>query len=608
MPLRTIHPPREEWPNLPTPLTEGEVEVVDFFDRLLPAKWEIYIQPALNGLYPDIVLLHPQRGVGVFEVKDWVGDGEVYEVARGDRPSLIARFPNQSRRVRIVGSRNPFYRVRDYRYTLADLSGLHYRFVTAGVIFTKGDSAFWRKAGRAFLREDESKAAGYFPVAGAANLQGKKLAPVFPAATGSSYRLAPEEEEKLASLRTWLRRSDYDRMQSEPLAIDAEQLKIVNSDPGSTGLRRMRGPAGSGKSLVLAARAAQLALRLVRGDPDGVDNRGVLVVGFNITLSHYLHDLTMRHLRSLTDDGVERSRAARRLLFTHYHSWARTCCQVYDGSARWSAILVDEGADFELDWWCNLRSALFPGGEMMLAFDTSQDLYRRAGAWTEDAMQGSGFRGGWRDLRGSYRCHPGLLPFLSAFVDEFMSGTDVFLPEAIQPDLDVPARLRWVQIHRKDEWISTCVGELRSLLLDLPEDSHPSDVVCLISEHNEGFQMVQRLQAELGYDVMHIFSDAKCERARQFQSRLLKLKFWAGSGLLKCSTVHSFKGWEARHLLIYVDSVSRRGKIDDASVFYVGLTRLLRRGKGCSLTVVSSCPDLRALGERFFADFEYRAG
>jgi hypothetical protein len=68
---RVIDPPRNKFNKLLTPLTDGERRVIELFDAHLLPEWEIYIQPHLNGLRPDIVLLHPGVGVAVFEVKDW---------------------------------------------------------------------------------------------------------------------------------------------------------------------------------------------------------------------------------------------------------------------------------------------------------------------------------------------------------------------------------------------------------------------------------------------------------------------------------------------------------------------------------------------------------
>jgi hypothetical protein len=68
---RFVQPPRDQHDKLRRPLTPGERKVFRIFDACLPAGWEIYIEPHLNGLRPDMVLLHPAVGIAVFEVKDW---------------------------------------------------------------------------------------------------------------------------------------------------------------------------------------------------------------------------------------------------------------------------------------------------------------------------------------------------------------------------------------------------------------------------------------------------------------------------------------------------------------------------------------------------------
>ena len=68
---RVISPERRSLSQIRTPLTNGERMVIEFFDRTLGEGWEIYVQPHMNGLRPDVVLLHPTRGVAVYEVKDW---------------------------------------------------------------------------------------------------------------------------------------------------------------------------------------------------------------------------------------------------------------------------------------------------------------------------------------------------------------------------------------------------------------------------------------------------------------------------------------------------------------------------------------------------------
>ena len=58
---RIIDPPRSQFERLLTPLTSGERQLIDFFDEELSPEWEMYIQPHLNGLRPDLVFAQSLR-------------------------------------------------------------------------------------------------------------------------------------------------------------------------------------------------------------------------------------------------------------------------------------------------------------------------------------------------------------------------------------------------------------------------------------------------------------------------------------------------------------------------------------------------------------------
>jgi hypothetical protein len=68
---RIISPPKSDWDKLRQPLEKGERKFIEYLDENLHINWEIYIQPHLNGLCPDVVILNPTVGIGVFEVKNW---------------------------------------------------------------------------------------------------------------------------------------------------------------------------------------------------------------------------------------------------------------------------------------------------------------------------------------------------------------------------------------------------------------------------------------------------------------------------------------------------------------------------------------------------------
>ena len=85
-----------------------------------------------------------------------------------------------------------------------------------------------------------------------------------------------------------------------------------------------------------------------------------------------------------------------------------------------------------------------------------------------------------------------------------------------------------------------------------------------------------------------------------------KLAFFLGDAKIKATTLHSFKGWESRHLVLYVSRITSPG---DRALFYTAITRLKKHPNGSMLTVVSACsdPDLYNFGARHFSpNFEER--
>ncbi len=156
MPERICSPPRSDWDLLVPQLTTGEREVAEFFYSHLEPDWEIYLQPWLNGIHPDLVLLHPDRGVAVFEVKDWDPvRGRYFVDDTSGRRVLKGHFPGKDRPVPLRGRDNPFEQVYDYKEFLSDIclsfAGKRgYGRIMAGVIFTQGDPAYWERLAIAF--------------------------------------------------------------------------------------------------------------------------------------------------------------------------------------------------------------------------------------------------------------------------------------------------------------------------------------------------------------------------------------------------------------------------------------------------------------------------
>jgi AAA domain/Nuclease-related domain len=603
--LRRISPPPGEFARLRQPLTAGERELFEFFDRHLPLEWEIYIQPHLNGLRPDFVLLHPEVGIAVFEVKDWNLQACDWRIEPGTvRPDLVGTDSNGRR----VCKANPFDRLALYRAEITRLycpafnRSVGIAPVSAGLIFPFADDKELKErfdAGGAHIARTERR---HFVLAGRDALASQDVSRMLPTADqGSAALMTPAIA---ADLRHWLVEPDVSAEQRRAFVLSAAQRTFVN-DPTKTGYRRLRGPAGSGKTVVLAGRVAKLR----------EEKKSVLVVSYNITLLNYLRDCATRF-------GVDTNAVT----WLHFHAWCKRVA--YEAGRQreqshivneellpnltssilresqgeqYDAILVDEGQDFSPGWWNVLREAVRPGGEMLLVADRAQDLYGRNALWTEQRMLGSGFNGPWATLEGSYRLPVKLANLTNKFVSKFLPTSDVHPPSSPnQQALDVdPAVLRWVQVDPGSEAqaafeaIRTSVGEKNG---DAPAAF--ADVVFLCQNTILGRQVVESL-TRVDINVVHTFAENAGEARQQ------KLYFFKGDARVKATTIHSFKGWEARHLVVVTGDRASRSAL---SGVYTAMTRLKSHPEGSHLTVVSSANALESFGREWPIYVDARAG
>ena len=620
---RLIDPPRQQHDKLLTPLTDGERQVIDLFDANLQPEWKIYVQPHLNGLRPDIVLLHPGVGIAVFEVKDWdLGAMQYYAESVGSgRRVLMTRDGNGKTFSR--EAENPINKILLYKEELFDLycprldNRAGFAVITAGLIFPCSRRSEIERVFGPFRDTHEGMRGfpQYYPISGIEDVTTGDLHAIFPESKRQSSQVMSSAIAD--DLRGWLKEPFFSQEQRTPLELDARQRELATTRT-DTGYRRIKGPAGSGKSVVLAARASTLA----------AEGKHTLVVSFNITLLNYLRDLAVRH-------DASRSVIRRQIDFLNFHYWCKRVCldtghgeeykslwaslsdgddlqpgpvlseglpslmqRLYGEDAghgampRYDAILVDEGQDFRPSWWQTLRLALKAGGEMVLVADKTQNIYATAAAWTEDTMANAGFRGAWAELKTSYRLPPAVVPLLSRFAEEFLTDEEIDIPQVEQrqnqmefPNL-FPVDLRWVHVREHSTGLDACVSAVHEMMQRLFTDTAVPDITVLAGK--ELGRSLTGLLATEGVRVLHTFDKDKQNSRRQ------KRAFFQGAARIKATTLHSFKGWEARHLVLFVETVERA---EDRALIYTALTRLRRHAAGSALTVVSCCPELFSYGQ-----------
>ncbi|MBP7241679.1 AAA family ATPase [Amaricoccus sp.] len=631
---RIVHPPLDEITRLRQPLTAGERAVLDLFIRKLPPDWEIYVQPHLNGLRPDFVLLNPKVGIGVFEVKDWDFNAMSYRNdfpqgadGRTKRPTLRASRDGKAFDV----LPNPIQQLRRYKEEIHHLycprleEKNGFAVITAGLIFpfASRDNVAALVAPHQTWEERE-KYPRYSPISGREAISSGCVEEIFPEnARQSSRYMTPDHAD---DLRGWLVEPDFSADQRKSLEMDARQRSLADTRTDS-GYRRIKGPAGSGKSVVLAARAAKLA----------AEGKSVLIATYNITLWHYLRDLVAR---ASGEPGWSNG-----ITTLNFHEWCRRTC--HEAGQRWSeeysglfanvpekpddpslrkewrrewqqavdrildvdvpdlasravgepsvtrydAILVDEGQDYRLDWWNALRRAVKEGGECVLIADSTQDVYGTAGAWTDSAMRGAGFSGGWAQLETSYRLPYDAMEMARIFAQEFLPQETTDLPKPEQGSLALhPCTLRWVQRDPATTATDSCVAEILSMLKRSGRDGHANADICLLTDDQYVGAEVIRLLGEKNIHFVSTFDE------RGMESKRKKMGFWMGDARLKATTIHSFKGWESRLLVVHI---TRAFTADACALIYAGLTRLKRSVQGSHLTVVCTAPELSEFGRQW---------
>jgi hypothetical protein len=583
-------------------------------DRRLPEEWEFYVHPPLNGLRPDLVLLNPRAGIAVFEVFD----ANYY-----DRHG----YADPISRLRLIG--NEIYNL--YCPRLAARTGI--AAITRGLVASGPEASSLSKQYAERYGDRRPAARHYMPFISAENLNSLPIATVFPEGRRRDSRLMSDEIAN--DLRSWLVEPEYSVESRTSIQLTGQQESIVvrglESDSQVSAPARVKGPAGSGKSEVVAARAAALRSR----------GYNVLIISYNITLRTYLRRLVSNWPVLGSDDTGSVS-------FLNFHEWCKRVCysagkerereyiklwrKYFAGSEAEDqyidtdrddprlkklleeelpdlvldiltsddsrprlledVILVDEGQDFCPRWWLVLREACKHDRLMLFTYDPTQDLYARSSQWTPEAWEGAGFRGAPRDLKGSYRIPAGIREIARDYAEKFLPVDSIDLVESPQVSLFDQAyasSVRWIQAQEY-EATDACVRAI----LSTPDWADPdtvsmADVTFLSSSKTIGAEVVSQL-SKLRVAVEDTFADSSAQERRK------KVAFFDSYDSLACTkatTIHSFKGWEARVLVVYLGpGFDERAR----ALFYVALTRVKIHPRGSYLTIVSSVPELAGYG------------
>lgn len=547
--------------------TPGERRVFVALRDYLPEDYLVYYNVPVKGYYPDFIVVGPDLGLVVLEVKDWRLDSVAAVTANG----VVLRSAEGERL-----DKNPVQQARGYvlktvdalksRPLLSDGSSLRFGWGYGAIfpLLKKKDATTPSLFGPSL---EDALGPGFV-------LTGEDIAPesllprlrrLIPEWAIRREALTPAQIDEIRGvlypeIRVGWGYTDEDILQ----VMDREQERLAKTL--GEGHRLLRGVAGSGKTVILIGRARYLHEQY----PDW----HILVVCFNRVLADYLREaigpderLEVLHfhrwcLHELEAAGVAVSDPPETGDASDY--WDREVPQLLlqaceEGRLRpgsYQAILVDEGQDFANDWYRALLRALDPEtNSLFIAVDSSQTIYKRKVSWREIGIQIVG-RTRTRVLRVNYRNTEEILASAYGMIRELdaagmtaqEAGQEYVAPEQALRHGPVPEVRRLVspEASRRDalEWVKT----------RLARGATPGDILVLGLIRPE----MARLETWL--------------TDNRVPARLLGGKGKPGG--VGLSTIHSAKGLDANCVLVMnAHQLQRLDDVEARRLLYIAMTR-----------------------------------
>jgi superfamily I DNA/RNA helicase len=261
-------------------------------------------------------------------------------------------------------------------------------------------------------------------------------------------------------------------------------------------------------------------------------------------------------------------------------------------------ILIDEGQDFSREWILNLYElASKDNAHVMLFEDVRQNIY---GIDAEARGKVPGIIGAPSKLNRSFRINREVAAVANRLIAlssrKFESG-ELVSESPKQADLFRPV---WYE-GAADCLLASLIQEINRLTSSPRADAF-ADIVILVCNVRDGWAICEKLdELKLPY-ICNFESQKENERVRilyqgEEQERRLhdlrrgrKLAFRMQTGRIKICTIHSFKGWELRRVLVFFNPSENQFK-DRVPLLYTAITRTQEL-----LTVFNAEPTLNVFG------------
>ena len=570
--MAQLYPDIDTIKKLHQPPTEGEHYLLTFLSLHLSNEYEVYYHPFINGDRPDIVVLKQNGGAIIIAVKDWMLDKYNIE---GNHWRLIEDNS-------LVKS--PLSQVQEYRDNLFNLhidrllsrsiQNKFYNVLISTVVYFHYTTTT--------KIQDAISDTGYTACWGNDSLTPDNLHHYL-----EKVRL--NQPSKLFSDDLY---QNFKRYLQPPLHMISEgkeihytkaQMELTRSE--SKPRRKIKGIAGSGKTLVLAQRAVNAYIRT---------QDIVLILTYNLSLKNYIHDRI---------NDVKANFPWNKFYITNYHQFFKTEANNYhlsvknlspfsdtgffapaaDNIKKYKAIFIDEVQDYTTAWLEIItKYFLADDGEFAVFGDEKQNIYNRPLDEQSEPIIKT-ISGNWNkslNISGRFTDEIGKLAaaFQKEFLDKRYSVDEI--KAMVNPMFDFEQKtLQYYNLGEKanpEDIFKQYIDCVTTYNL------HPSNISILspkidcLRELDYLIRNKMKEKTTTTFETKEVLDYIRKHKIKQDISIIRRNKknhFWMKTGTTKLSSIHSYKGWESHTVFLLIEQPEREGQHEAIELIYTGLTR-----------------------------------
>ena len=393
-----------------------------------------------SGGGPDFLLYGRDLGLLVLEVRDWA----LQQITAITPQRFSIRISGKNRK-----EENPDRVAKAHVYAIAErLTGI-LRFkddhnargrpleipIGRVVVFSNIQSQAYCQKGfqwlipleRALFQDDLDPAGGLFADSSGKNFR-ERISECLPfrfkGVNQDEFELLTDIIGPFARIELPRRHGEgKDRFKKEVQTLDEAQATLAMQL--GRGHQIIKGPPGSGKTLVLIHRCGYLYKYHPRA-------KRILFVCYNIALVSYIKQLLLEkgiqtgergiqvfHFFELCSSILKETIHFENEEFEYYSrviaNTLKTISEEQNTVKPFDAIFIDEAQDFNGEMLSIIMALHKPGGDLVIALDSFQDLYKRKRSWRSLGIQASGRT---RTLKQVYRNTEEIKEFSQRFIGE----------------------------------------------------------------------------------------------------------------------------------------------------------------------------------------------